>query len=126
MTKPGSGRRGKDKQRGTLRDERNGAYVRFTQIGAMRPVALNPWRKAASLPAYGTGDPLCSIPITGTVPGCCALAASGQAAAAPPISVMKIAPSHVEHPASSSLAAPGQSTVRSTCRRGVGKSLGQT
>jgi hypothetical protein len=40
MTKPGSGRRGKDKQRGTLRDERNGAYVRFTQIGAMRPSRL--------------------------------------------------------------------------------------
>jgi hypothetical protein len=27
MTKPGSGLRGKDKQQGTLRDERNGAYV---------------------------------------------------------------------------------------------------
>jgi hypothetical protein len=27
MTKPGSGLRGKDKQQGTLRDERNGTYV---------------------------------------------------------------------------------------------------
>src|SRR5262245_3104603 len=38
----------------------------------------------------------------------------------------ELAPPHVRHRASSSLGAAGQSTARSTCRRGAGKSLGRT
>jgi hypothetical protein len=37
--------------------------------------------------AYGLGDALLRNPITG-MPGCCARAVSGQAIAAPPMSVM--------------------------------------
>ena len=55
---------------------------------------VRPWRNAAT--RCTRADPLLRNPITG-IAGCCARAASGHAAAAPPSRVMELAPSHVEH-----------------------------
>jgi hypothetical protein len=54
MTKPGSGLRGKDKQQGTLRDERNGTYVstHTNRPGSLlRDLCGRGWDRTAS-----TGD----------------------------------------------------------------------
>src|SRR5262245_27645540 len=48
---------------------------------------LRPWRNAASTCEEAAREPLRRYPITG-IPGCCARAASGHAAAAPPSSDM--------------------------------------
>src|SRR5262245_59397253 len=51
------------------------------------PVSPKPWRNAATRCAKAFGEPLLRNPITG-ITGCCARAASGHAAAAPPRSRM--------------------------------------
>src|SRR6516165_11393884 len=61
-------------------------------VGPLDPGALTKTlkllRNAATKRAFVSGLPAARYPITGT-PGCCAPAASGHAAAAPPRSVMK-------------------------------------
>ena len=51
------------------------------------PVSLRPWRKARSRSTTASGDRFSRNPTTGIAP-CCARAASGHAAAAPPSTVM--------------------------------------
>src|SRR5215472_10516885 len=53
---------------------------------SMKPVSFKPLRNAPTTPALSSGTPGYTNPITG-IPGCCAPAASGHAAA-PPSSVM--------------------------------------
>jgi hypothetical protein len=52
-----------------------------------KPVSPRPLRKAAAICAYSQDDPPLRNPIIG-IAACCARAASGQAVAAPPSSVM--------------------------------------
>jgi hypothetical protein len=52
-----------------------------------KPLSLKPRRHAVTKGAHSTGVVPFRNPITG-IAGCCARAASGQAAAAPPSSVM--------------------------------------
>jgi hypothetical protein len=52
-----------------------------------REFSLRPWRKAATTCVCAAATPACMNPTTG-IAGCCARAASGHAAAAPPRSAM--------------------------------------
>jgi len=64
-----------------------GPVVIQMQNFCFKPAALKPLRNAATRLTLGSGEPDCKNPITG-IADCCARAASGQAATAPPSSVM--------------------------------------
>src|SRR5262245_13867716 len=58
---------------------------------SMKPASFKPLRNAATTPPLSSGTPGYTNPITGIVDGdCCAPAASGHAAIAPPSSVIKL------------------------------------
>src|SRR6478672_8377808 len=58
-----------------------------TVFPSTKPASLKPLRNPAKRLAFGSGEPECRNPMTG-IAGCCARAASGHAAAAPPSMVM--------------------------------------
>ena len=62
-------------------------YSIATLSPSTKPASFRPWRNPRDTSVNASGDWLLRKPITG-IAGCCARAASGQAAAAPPRSVM--------------------------------------
>src|SRR5262249_23373147 len=70
-------------------------YSIATFSPSIKPASFRPWRKARSRSASVSGDAAWRNPTTGTV-GCCARAASGHAAAAPPRRVMNSHRFHVD------------------------------
>jgi hypothetical protein len=56
----------------------------------MYPRSRKLWRNASKFAAFNSIDVVSSTPMRQTLPGCCARAASGQTAAAPPSKVMNV------------------------------------